>query len=269
MLFRSFTAKVNSAAQNVSSSLKPREKDELTIQIEKDQKQLAELSRNMKKAQEKFEKIDKDFRGQFEEHKKTLKVCSAISTATPNPFEESIRIIEEGEAYADAYSQEIQTEVLAPMKNFLETIIIVEKRVTILEERRKAMNMADDKYHDMLKKPENKQLGLSDLKVNYANTRDSYTYLRDELSVDIKKVLEAVTSNFGQLCSKFMGIYAQYMQKLNSVWQKLEEYADSIHIGDLSEKIAFTETDDSMVGEPNVQKKRDELIAQGLYKEVE
>ncbi|EMD45101.1 hypothetical protein EHI8A_021430 [Entamoeba histolytica HM-1:IMSS-B] len=268
-MFKKMTSKLNDGLKNVSNDLKGKPKDVVCEQIEKDKKDLLALSAKIKKAQEKFEKLGKDAKEQYDEHKKALKLCADVVTCDPNPFNESIKIIEENDEKAKKYEEKLQKKVMKPLKMYLEAVTVLEKRVKILDERGKAMEKAEHAYHDMLKKPENKQVGLSDLKVNYTNARDSWEYLRDELSVDIKKVLDEITSNFGQICSGFMKTYSKYMKNTQEVWDKLHDYAKEIKVGDLDKEPVYTATEQSMVGEPNVQARREKEIANGTYVKVE
>ncbi|KAL7713645.1 BAR domain-containing protein [Entamoeba marina] len=257
--------------KKVSSGLKglvKEEKDEASSIIDQYKSKLADLEKKIKIVDSHYTKLAQDAKNQYDAHKKALKVSAVVAESSPNPFNECISIFDEADEKVHTYDNEVKEKVLKPLKTFVEDITIMQKRVKIMDDRKKAMNTALDKYNTMLKKPESKQLGLADLKVTYTNSRDSWEYLRDELSVDIKKVLDDVTSNFGQICSSFMEVYADYMRSLNEVWDKLHSYALSINVGSLERESVYTATTDSMVGEPNVQRRREEEIAQGTYKQV-
>jgi len=244
-------------------------KDEITLKIEKDVKEFLELAKRIKKIQDKFEKLGKDAKEQFDEHRKALKLCSEVIGEEGNVFDQCAKLFEEADALAAAYEQKLASEVIPPVKKYLEILASMEKRTKILDDRRRAYDRAYDNYYNMLKKPADKQVGLQDLKVNFQNTRDSYEYLRDELAVDCNNVGKEIKENFGQICQAFMKNYSAYMKDTEAVWNKIESFAEGVQVGDLDKSITYTPTEQSMVGEPNVQAKRQALIDEGKYKPVE
>ncbi|ELP89589.1 hypothetical protein EIN_525840 [Entamoeba invadens IP1] len=251
------------------TNLVKKDKDELSEQIEHDKKELDDLEKKIKKFQSSAEKLGDQFKTQFDDHKKCMKIGADCVNTSPNPFEQSVAIIEEASNLYTEYQEKLESKAFKPLKNFMESITTLQKRVKILDDRKKALDKAEEKYHDMLKKPESKQLGLSDLKTNYQNSLDSWTYLRDEMSVDIRKLVDDINGNFAQICGVFMKIYADYMRKADDVWKKLYDFADDLKVGDLDKQLNFTPTDHSMVGEPNVQARREKEISQGTYKKIE
>ena len=152
------------------------------------------------------------------------------------------------------------------MKQYVEACTTLQKRVKILDDRKKNMDKANTKYNDMLKKPEAKQVGLSDLKQNYLNSRDSWEYLRDEMSVDIRKTLTNMQTSFDGLCRSFMKNYAKYMLNTQKVWDELKDYSKDLEKKDLELDEIMTKTDESMVSEQNVNERRQKEIADGTYK---
>ena len=270
-MFKKFGAKLNEGVNKIQTSISSSSssKDEVQAQIDKDKKELQEFEKKIKKVYEKFDKAGEEAKNQFEEHKKTLKYCSDLMDDSNNPFQQCINIFELGDEIAAKYHEKVQKKAMKPLKAYLEVIEALCKRVKILDERKSAMKKAEDKYKDMKKKPAEKQFGMNDLKVNYQNARDSWEYLRDELSKDVATVLKDIKENFGQICAVWMKKYSKYMLNMQEVWEKLREYAKELHAGDLEKEIRFTPTENSMVGEPNVQAKREKLISEGTYKKVE
>lgn len=266
-MFKKLNAKINEGVSKITTKSAP--KDEVVAQIEKDKKELVEFEKKIKKVYEKLNKAGEEAKNQFEEHKKTLKYCSELVDTDSNPFNKCIEIFELGDEKAAKYNEKVQKKAMKPLKNYLEIIESLCKRVKILDDRKSAMKKAEDKYKDMKKKSADKQIGLNDLRVNYQNSRDSWEYLRDELGKDVGKVLKEIKENFGQICSVWMKKYAKYMMEMHEVWEKLREYAKDLKVGDLEKEISFTPTEKSMVGEPNVQAKREKLISEGSYVKVD
>ena len=261
-------SKLKSAAKDVGNTIT--KKDDRAKEIDLHRDRIKDFSKKLNNAVEQFQKMGKIAEEQFDGHKKALKYCASISEGTsPNPFNDCLEILKEADDLAEKYGHKIEKKVLTPLKNFIESIAVLEKRVKILDDRKKALKSAEEKYQSMSKKPKDKQIGMADLKVTYMNARDSYDYLADELLVDIPKALPVVQQNFAQVCAVFMKCYSKYMKKLDKVWEKLEDYSEKLNVGDLDKKIDLTPTDDSMVGEPNVQKRRDEEIARGTYIKIE
>ncbi|EDR23060.1 bridging integrator, putative [Entamoeba dispar SAW760] len=174
--------------------------------------------------------------------------------------------IDEG---VNTYETRIESDIIVPLKTYMEQFKIMEKRFEICHNRRIDM----DRYHDSVlsisKKPPGKQSGLAEAQNKYNVARDLYNYLRNEIIADVEKLTSSADEVVSPICGTLIVSYTDYLNHLNNYWGEASEVSSNFRICALDPAPIITPGESSMVIDANVFSKKSSDVMDGTYEPSE
>ena len=213
------------------------------------------MHKRLKKSSSDFAKLPESGRSATIAHMTALKSGMEVM-AESSCYEECFTVFEALDSKASMYGVKLREEVIDPIKRLLEMLTTLEKRMRTLEQRRLDMDAASSKYQSISKKPIEKQHGLQEAETKFADAKDNYDYLRNEIVEDSKAALDEVKRQYPQICVNCMKSYTDYVNELNEIWARVPDIISSVEEYDLKMALPITPQEQSTVLVENVKAKK-------------
>lgn len=221
--------------------------------------ELASMQKRLKKSHGDFLKLPDSGRTATVAHMTALKSGMEVM-AESSCFEDMYSVFEELDQKATIYGVKVRDEVIAPIKKLVDLLNVVEKRMKIVEQRRVDMDAASSKIQSISKKPIEKQHGLAEAETRYADAKDAYDYLRNEVAADARKCLDEVKKRYPQICVNCMKSYTDYVNELNDIWARVPSTISSVEEYNLDSEFPLTPNESSCVVLENVRLRKNEDV---------
>ena len=214
--------------------------------------QLQTKTRQLKKIYSSFSKLPNSSRTPYLSYLQAMKDASE-ALEEGNIFSQCKDVFEEIDKKTTTYTEQVKTNVLAPLNSLMNICSVLDKRFKALNDKRLDMDSLHDKLESITKKPPQKQQGLEETEKAYNDAKDYYNMFREELVQDTNRCFEDIEKSLPQICSNCMKAYSQFVQDLNESWEKVPGLIDTVGEYDLNKQPPYTPEESSLMNEENVK----------------